>query len=141
LGSIATGALDDEPRQGLLGPGRGVLFFVGVLLVAVYLAGCFSYLVHTRSQGILLGYRLGRARARQIELSEHNRQLQIEARVWRTPERLQAEARRTLALQPIEGEQVLYLPDVQPAGVTTPPPGATQDPLALLRQAQQRKER
>lgn len=132
----------DELPCGLLGPGRGLTFLVVAVLVCVYLGACFAYLVHTRSQGILLGYRLGRARQLQLERAEDHRQLQIEARVWRTPERLQSEATRTLGLQPVEGAQVLYLPEVQPVGTPGAAPApAAPDSLALLPQRRGPQER
>ena len=114
--------------MGPLGPGRGLSFFLGVLLLAAYAVAPLLYLVHTRSQSIFLGYRIARARAEQRELFEQNRELQIQARVMRAPERLQRAAARQLGLRPPHASQVRRLPPVQPEGR----PGSDPDPKSRL---------
>jgi len=120
-----------EVEMGLLGPGRGKTFFVGALLLAAWITVSLAYLVHGRSQSIFLGYQIAHARAKKSSLFEESCQLQIEARIWQTPERLQLTAARDLGLKPPSPSQARFLPEVKPhpdKGLALRPEEAQREP-------------
>jgi cell division protein FtsL len=74
--------------------------FVGLWTLAVVAtASAFILYLALRSRGLELGYKLGRARARQAQLRETRRVLQVEAVSYRNPERIEALAKGVLRLE------------------------------------------
>jgi len=73
--------------------------FVGLWTLAVVAtASAFVLYLALRSRAVELGYKLGRARARQSQLRETRRVLQVEAVSYRNPERIEALAKGVLRL-------------------------------------------
>lgn len=73
--------------------------FVGLWTLAVIAtASAFVLYLALRSRAVELGYRLGKARARQAQLRETRRVLQVEAVSYRNPERIEALAKGVLRL-------------------------------------------
>jgi cell division protein FtsL len=68
-------------------------------LAVVATASAFILYLALRSRAVELGYRLGRARARQTQLRETRRVLQVEAVSYRMPERIEAIARGVLRME------------------------------------------
>lgn len=74
--------------------------FVGLWTLAVVAtASAFILYLALRSRAVELGYKLGRARARQAQLRETRRVLQVEAVSYRNPERIEALAKGVLRLE------------------------------------------
>lgn len=74
--------------------------FVGLWTLAVVAtASAFVLYLALRSRAVELGYKLGRARARQAQLRETRRVLQVEAVSYRNPERIEALAKGVLRLE------------------------------------------
>jgi cell division protein FtsL len=68
-------------------------------LAVVATSSAFILYLALRSRAVELGYRLGRARARQAQLRETRRVLQVEAVSYRMPERIEALARGVLRME------------------------------------------
>ncbi len=74
--------------------------FVGLWTLAVVAtASSFVLYLALRSRAVELGYKLGRARAKQAQLRETRRVLQVEAVAYRNPERIEALAKGVLQLE------------------------------------------
>ncbi|MEO7092576.1 MAG: hypothetical protein ABI175_04945, partial [Polyangiales bacterium] len=74
--------------------------FVGLWTLAVVAtASAFILYLALRSRAVELGYKLGRARAKQAQLRETRRVLQVEAVAYRNPERVGALAKGVLQLE------------------------------------------
>ena len=79
---------------------RGKTRFLALWTLAVVAtASAFVLYLALRSRAVELGYMLGRARARQSQLRETRRVLQVEAVSYRNPERIEAIARGVLKLE------------------------------------------
>lgn len=68
-------------------------------LAVVATASAFILYLALRSRAVELGYRLGKARARQAQLRETRRVLQVEAVSYRNPERIDALAKGVLRME------------------------------------------
>jgi biotin carboxylase len=74
--------------------------FVALWSLAVFAtATAFILYLALRSRAVELGYKAGRARARQAQLRETRRVLQVEAVAYRNPERVEALAKGVLQLE------------------------------------------
>jgi cell division protein FtsL len=74
--------------------------FVAIWTLAVVATACsFVLYLALRSRAVELGYKLGKARARQSQLRETRRVLQVEAVAYRNPERIDALARGVLQME------------------------------------------
>lgn len=67
-------------------------------LAVIATASAFVLYLALRSRAVELGYRLGKARARQAQLRETRRVLQVEAVSYRNPERIEALAKGVLRM-------------------------------------------
>ena len=74
--------------------------FVALWTLAVVATACsFVLYLALRSRAVELGYKLGKARAKQSQLRETRRVLQVEAVAYRNPERIDALARGVLQME------------------------------------------
>ena len=74
--------------------------FVALWTLAVVATACsFILYLALRSRAVELGYKLGKARAKQSQLRETRRVLQVEAVAYRNPERIDALARGVLQME------------------------------------------
>ncbi len=74
--------------------------FVALWTLAVVATACsFILYLALRSRAVELGHRLGKARAKQSQLRETRRVLQVEAVAYRNPERIDALARGVLQME------------------------------------------
>jgi len=74
--------------------------FVALWTLAVVATACaFILYLALRSRAVELGYRLGKARAKQSQLRETRRVLQVEAVAYRNPERIDDLARGVLQME------------------------------------------
>ncbi|MBI2395433.1 MAG: cell division protein FtsL [Deltaproteobacteria bacterium] len=78
---------------------RPTRFVATWTLAVVATASAFVLYLALRSRAVELGYRLGKARARQAQLRETRRVLQVEAVSHRNPERIEALAKGLLRLE------------------------------------------
>jgi len=84
--------------------------FVGLWTLAVVAtASAFILYLALRSRAVELGYRLGRARAKQTQLRETRRVLQVEAVSYRNPERIEALAKGVLRLEEPPPQRIFVL--------------------------------
>lgn len=84
--------------------------FVGMWTLAVIAtASAFILYLALRSRAVELGYKLGRARARQSQLRETRRVLQVEAVSYRNPERIEALAKGVLRLEEPPAQRIFVL--------------------------------
>lgn len=84
--------------------------FVGLWTLAVIAtASAFVLYLALRSRAVELGYRLGKARARQAQLRETRRVLQVEAVSYRNPERIEALAKGVLRLEEPAPQKIFVL--------------------------------
>lgn len=97
--------------------------FVGLWTLAVIAtASAFVLYLALRSRAVELGYRLGKARARQTQLRETRRVLQVEAVSYRNPERIEALAKGVLRLDEPPPQRIFVVgaPIEQTAPPVTP---------------------
>jgi cell division protein FtsL len=74
--------------------------FVALWTLAVVATACsFVLYLALRSRAVELGYKLGKSRAKQSQLRETRRVLQVEAVAYRNPERIDALARGVLQME------------------------------------------
>jgi cell division protein FtsL len=84
--------------------------FVGLWTLAVIAtASAFILYLALRSRAVELGYKLGRARAKQAQLRETRRVLQVEAVSYRNPERIEALAKGVLQLEEPPPQRIFVL--------------------------------
>jgi hypothetical protein len=95
-------------------------------LAVVATASAFVLYLALRSRAVELGYRLGRARARQTQLRETRRVLQDEAVSYRNPERIEALAKGVLRLEEPPPQRIFVLG--APIEPTFNPPPAPKAP-------------
>lgn len=112
--------------------------FVGLWTLAVVAtASAFILYLALRSRAVELGYKLGRARARQAQLRETRRVLQVEAVSYRNPERVEALAKGVLRLEEPPPQRIFVVgapiePTLMPEknkAVPAPAPSASAAPL------------
>ncbi len=84
--------------------------FVALWTLAVFAtAAAFVLYLALRSRAVELGYKLGRARARQAQLRETRRVLQVEAVAYRNPERIEAVAKGVLQLEEVPPQRTFVV--------------------------------
>jgi hypothetical protein len=84
--------------------------FVALWTLAVFAtAAAFILYLALRSRAVELGYKLGRARARQSQLRETRRVLQVEAVAYRNPERVEALAKGVLQLEEAPPQRIFVV--------------------------------
>jgi len=84
--------------------------FVALWTLAVFAtAAAFVLYLALRSRAVELGYQLGRARARQSQLRETRRVLQVEAVAYRNPERVEALAKGVLQLEEAPPQRIFVV--------------------------------
>jgi cell division protein FtsL len=84
--------------------------FVGLWTLAVIAtASAFILYLALRSRAVELGYKLGRARAKQTQLRETRRVLQVEAVAYRNPERVGALAKGVLQLEEAPPQRIFVV--------------------------------
>jgi cell division protein FtsL len=83
-------------RRRIRSPSRFVALWT---LAVVATASAFILYLALRSRAVELGYALGRARAKQAQLRETRRVLQVEAVSYRNPERIEAVAKGVLQME------------------------------------------
>jgi hypothetical protein len=84
--------------------------FVALWTLAVFAtATAFVLYLALRSRAVELGYKLGRARARQAQLRETRRVLQVEAVAYRNPERVEALAKGVLQLEEAPPQRIFVV--------------------------------
>ena len=100
--------------------------FVGLWTLAVVAtASAFILYLALRSRAVELGYRLGRARAKQTQLRETRRVLQVEAVSYRNPERIEALAKGVLRLEEPPPQRIFVLgAPIEPTFNPSPAPVA-----------------
>ncbi len=93
-------------------------------LAVVATASAFVLYLAMRSRAVELGYKLGRARARQAQLRETRRVLQVEAVSYRNPERIETLAKGVLRLEEPPPQRIFVVgaPLVAPAKIAPKPP-------------------
>lgn len=109
--------------------------FVALWTLAVVATACaFVLYLALRSRAVELGYRLGRARARQSQLRETRRVLQVEAVAYRNPERIDALARGVLQMEEPPPQRTFVVgaaleptaaPSVKPSAAPSVAPAST----------------
>jgi cell division protein FtsL len=110
--------------------------FVGLWTLAVVAtASAFILYLALRSRAVELGYKLGRARAKQAQLRETRRVLQVEAVAYRNPERVGALAKGVLQLEEpppqrifVVGAPIEATESVKPSPSVAPKPSASAIP-------------
>ena len=94
--------------------------FVGLWTLAVVATTtAFVLYLALRTRAVELGYMLGRGRAKQAQLRETRRVLQVEAVSYRSPERIEALAKGVLQMEEPPAERIFVL-------------GAALEPLASV---------
>jgi hypothetical protein len=84
--------------------------FVGLWTLAVVAtASAFILYLALRSRAVELGYRLGRARAKQTQLRETRRVLQVEAVAYRSPQRIEALGKGVLQLEEAPPQRIFVV--------------------------------
>jgi hypothetical protein len=78
-------------------------------LAVIATASAFVLYLALRSRAVELGYRLGRARARQAQLRETRRVLQVEAVSYRNPERIDALAKGVLRMEDAPPQRIFVV--------------------------------
>jgi cell division protein FtsL len=96
-------------------------------LAVVATASAFILYLALRSRAVELGYRLGRARARQAQLRETRRVLQVEAVSYRNPERIDALAKGVLRMEEPPPQRIFVIgAPIEPTeNVPKPAPSAS----------------
>jgi len=112
--------------------------FVGLWTLAVVAtASAFILYLALRSRAVELGYKLGRGRAKQAQLRETRRVLQVEAVSYRNPERIEALAKGVLQLEEPPPQRIFVVgapiePTEGAPGAKAPPKiAASASPSAL----------
>ena len=96
--------------------------FVSLWTLAVFAtASAFILYLALRSRAVELGYQLGRARAKQAQLRETRRVLEVEAVAYRNPERIEALAKGLLQLEEPPPQRIFVVG--APIGPTESIPG------------------
>ena len=101
-------------------------------LAVVATASAFILYLALRSRAVELGYRLGRARARQAQLRETRRVLQVEAVAYRNPERIDALAKGVLLMDEPPPQRIFVIgAPIEPTESPTAKASATPSSPAL----------
>ena len=114
--------------------------FVALWTLAVVATACaFILYLALRSRAVELGYRLGKARAKQTQLRETRRVLQVEAVAHRNPERIDALARGVLQMEEPPPQRIFVVGQYgdhfaapgapSETAKASPPPSATAAPV------------
>lgn len=93
-------------------------------LAVIATASAFVLYLALRSRAVELGYRLGRARAKQTQLRETRRVLQVEAVSYRNPERIEALAKGVLRLEEPSPQKIFVVGAPIEATAAPAPSGA-----------------
>ena len=101
--------------------------FVALWTLAVVATACsFILYLALRSRAVELGYKLGKARAKQSQLRETRRVLQVEAVAYRNPERIDALARGVLQMEEPPPQRTFVVgAALEPTEAPTPKASAT----------------
>jgi hypothetical protein len=99
-------------------------------LAVVATASAFVLYLALRSRAVELGYRLGRARARQAQLRETRRVLQVEAVSYRNPERIDALAKGVLRMEEAPPQRIFVVGAPLEPTEAPPKPAASVAPSA-----------
>lgn len=94
-----TAKRSEVPRRPRLAARFGEHFVALWTLAVIATAAAFVLYLALRGRAIELGYKLGRVRARQAQLRETRRVLQLEAVAYRNPERIEKLARGVLQME------------------------------------------
>lgn len=87
-------------------PSRFVALWTFAVLAT---ATAFILYLGLRNRAVELGYKLGRVRARQAQLREMKRVLQVESVSYRNPQRIESIAKNTLMLEEPSPQRIFVL--------------------------------
>ena len=84
--------------------------FVALWTLAVFAtAAALILYLGLRNQAVELGYKLGRVRARQAQLRETKRVLQVESVSYRNPQRIESVAKNVLMLEEPSPQRIFVM--------------------------------